>query len=315
MTQIVFLDAATLGNDINLEPIARLGHFTAYPNTFPEQRLEHIGQAEIIITNKVRIDATIIDAVPHLRLICVAGTGTDNIDIPYAESKRIPVKNVAGYSTHSVAQTTFALLLEAGMHTAFFNRYVHSGEYSRSGMYTCVQRPFHELAGKRMGIIGMGNIGKQTAAIATAFGMEVCYYSTSGNNTSATGTYKRLELDELLRTCDVISIHAPKNERTNNLIKLHELQMMRPTAILLNTGRGGIVNEADLATALDNGIIAAAGIDVYAQEPFSADHPFLHMQFPERLVLTPHIAWSSHEARTCLIKRIAENINQYGNLK
>lgn len=305
---IVFLDASTLGNDVSLEPIEALGTLTCYPNTENGQQIERIGQAPIIITNKVKIDAKVMDACPNLQLICVAGTGTDNIDKEYAVKKNITVKNVAGYSTQSVAQTTFALLLEIYNHTSYFNHYVHSGAYSRNGLYTCTSNPFVELAGKRMGIIGMGNIGRQVAHIALAFGMEVCYYSTSGRNNSATQTFKRVELAEMLTTCDIISIHAPKNDQTTNLISAQELSMMKPTAVLLNTGRGGIVNETDLTYALDNNIIAAAGIDVFAKEPFAADHPFLSMKHPERLIPTPHIAWSSREARIRLIESIAANI-------
>ncbi len=305
---IVFLDASTLGNDVSLEPIAALGDLTCYSNTENGQQIERIGQAPIVITNKVRIDAEVMNACPQLQLICVAGTGTDNIDKEYAAKKNILVKNVAGYSTQSVAQTTFALLLEIYNHTSYFNQYVHSGTYSRNGLYTCTSHPFVELAGKRMGIIGMGNIGKQVAQIAQAFGMDVCYYSTSGRNNSASDSYKRVELAEMLSTCDVISIHAPKNEQTSNLISAKELSMMKPTAVLLNTGRGGIVNETDLASALDNNIIAAAGIDVFAKEPFASDHPFLSMKHPEKLILTPHIAWSSREARIRLIASIATNI-------
>lgn len=305
---IVFLDASTLGNDVSLDPIAALGNLTCYSNTDNGQQVERIGNAPVVITNKVKIDAEIMDACPPLQLICVAGTGTDNIDKEYAAKKNIIVKNVAGYSTQSVAQTTFALLLEIYNHTSYFNQYVHNGDYSRNGLYTCTSHPFVELYGKRMGIIGMGNIGKQVAQIALAFGMEVCYYSTSGHNNSATQSFKRVELAEMLSTCDVISIHAPKNEQTTNLIAAKELSMMKPTAVLLNTGRGGIVNETDLAYALDHETIAAAGIDVFAKEPFAFDHPFLNMKHPEKLILTPHIAWSSREARIRLIQSIATNI-------
>ncbi|MBO5960755.1 MAG: D-2-hydroxyacid dehydrogenase [Paludibacteraceae bacterium] len=308
MLDIAFLDASTLGEGIDFEPILKLGQVRMFASTSREQRLQHIGGAEVVITNKVVIDKEIMDACPNLRLICVAGTGMDNIDLVYAEQKGVKVKNAVGYSTHSVAQTTFALLLELYMRVSVFNHYVHSGAYSAGNLYTCTQYPFCELAGKTLGIIGMGNIGKQVAKIATAFGMKVCYYSTSGKNTSCEHEYERLELDDLLTRVDVLSVHAPRNPQTYNLIGEKELRRMKKTAVVLNTGRGGIVNERELAAVLDEGVIAGAGIDVFEKEPFDAEHPFMLMQHPERLVLTPHIAWSSFEARTCLVGKIAENI-------
>lgn len=308
MLDIAFLDASTLGEGVDFQPIIRLGNVRMYPSTTKEQRLTHIANASVVITNKVVIDKEIMDACPNMKLICVAGTGMDNIDLAYAEQKGVKVKNAVGYSTHSVAQTTFALLLEVYMKVSVFNQYVHSGAYSAGNLYTCTQYPFCELAGKTIGIIGMGNIGKQVARIATAFGMKVCYYSTSGKNNSCEGEYTRLDLQELLRTADVVSVHAPRNKQTYNLIGTEQLRWMKPTAVLLNTGRGGIVNEEELAKALDECLIAGAGVDVFEKEPFDSTHPFLTMQHPERLVLTPHIAWSSLEARTCLVGKIAENI-------
>lgn len=308
MLDIAFLDASTLGEGVDFQPIIRLGNVRMYPSTTKEQRLTHIANASVVITNKVVIDKEIMDACPNMKLICVAGTGMDNIDLAYAEQKGVKVKNAVGYSTHSVAQTTFALLLEVYMKVSVFNQYVHSGAYSAGNLYTCTQYPFCELAGKTIGIIGMGNIGKQVARIATAFGMKVCYYSTSGKNNSCEGEYTRLVLQDLLRTADVVSVHAPRNKQTYNLIGTEQLRWMKPTAVLLNTGRGGIVNEEELAKALDECLIAGAGVDVFEKEPFDSTHPFLTMQHPERLVLTPHIAWSSLEARTCLVGKIAENI-------
>lgn len=308
MLKIVFLDASTLGEGIDFEPILKLGDVTMYPSTTKEQRLERIGNASVVITNKVVIDQEIMDACPNLKLICVAGTGMDNIDLAYAEQKGVKVRNAVGYSTNSVAQTTFALLLEVYMRVSVFNQYVRSGAYAAGNLYTCTQYPFCELAGKTLGIIGMGNIGKQVARIATAFGMKVCYYSTSGKNNSCEEEYARLGLEELLRTADVVSVHAPRNPQTYNLIGKEQLRWMKPSAVVLNTGRGGIVNEAELAEALDAGVIAGAGIDVFEKEPFAPNHPFVFMQHPERLILTPHIAWSSFEARTCLVGKIAENI-------
>jgi glycerate dehydrogenase len=308
MLDIAFLDASTLGEGIDFNPILELGQVRMFASTSSEQRLNHIANADVVITNKVVIDKVIMDACPQLKLICVAGTGMDNIDLAYAEQKGVKVKNAVGYSTHSVAQTTFALLLELYMKVSVFNQYVHSGAYSAGNLYTCTRFPFSELAGKTLGIIGMGNIGKQVAKIATAFGMKVCYYSTSGKNNSCQNEYERLELNDLLAKVDVLSVHAPRNPQTYNLIGEKELRSMKKTAVVLNTGRGGIVNESELADVLDEGIIAGAGVDVFEKEPFESKHPFMMMKHPERLILTPHIAWSSLEARTCLVEKIAENI-------
>jgi len=306
---IVFLDAATIGADVSLEPIAQLGAFTCYPATKPEEVAARIGDAHIIITNKVRIFQPEIDAAPELKLICVAATGTDNVESIYALSKNIPVKNVAGYSTHSVAQITFAHLLYLVNHLFYYNHYVHSGAYPQSPNSTHLGPRFVELKGKRLGIIGMGNIGQKVAQIALAFGMEAVYFSTSGSHHCK--AYPSLSLKELLETSDVVSIHAPLNDRTRNLIGMEQLRLMKPTALLINMGRGGIVNEADLVKALNGHIIAGAGVDVFSAEPIPFGHPFYGVNDQQRLLLTPHIAWTSVEARTLLAEKIAQNIKSF----
>ena len=226
----------------------------------------------------------------------------------YAASKGIPVRNAVGYSTDSVAQTTFMHLLSLIGGGPYFDNSVKSGSYSRSGMFTDPNWNCWELAGKTIGIIGMGNIGRKVAKIAESFGMKVCYFSTSG--TGHCKEYPCLELEELLKVSDVVSIHAPLNGRTKDLIGKKELAMMKPTAYLLNAGRGASVKEADLAEAVDNGIIAGAGIDVFVQEPIPEDHPYLKMKHPERMRLSPHIAWASVEARERLIAIMADNISK-----
>jgi len=306
---IVFLDAATIGADVSLEPIAQLGAFTCYPATKPEEVAARIGDAHIIITNKVRVFQPEIDATPELKLICVAATGTDNVESSYALSKNIPVKNVAGYSTHSVAQITFAHLLHLVTHLSYYNHYVHSGAYLQSPTATHLGPRFAELKGKQLGIIGMGNIGQKVAKIASIFGMEVVYFSTSGSHHCK--EYPSLHLKELLETSDVVSIHAPLNDRTRNLIGIDQMRLMKPTALLINMGRGGIVNEVDLVKALNENIIAGAGIDVFSKEPLYHGHPFYGVKDQRRLLLTPHIAWTSIEARTLLVERIAENIKSF----
>ena len=306
MKRIVFLDADTLGGDISLEPIANLGEFIKYPFTAPSDVVERISNCDVLIVNKVIIGKAEIDSAPNLKLICVAATGTNNIDIPYANSKGISVKNAVNYSTESVAQTTFMFILNMVGSSSYFDTFVKSGAYSNGNSFTDVSRPFYEIKGKRLGIIGLGNIGSRVASIATAFGMEVVYYATSGIAHSE--EYTSLSLEELLSTSDIVSIHSPLNERTENLIDLERLSLMKPTAYIVNMGRGGIINEADLATALDQDLIAAAGVDVFTKEPIPSNHPYLTLKNSAKLFLTPHIGWASREARTLLVQKIADNI-------
>ena len=303
--KIVFLDAATMG-DVDFGPVRALGDLVLYESSSREEALERVAEAEVLIINKIRVDAKLMDAAPSLKLICEAATGVNNIDVAEAERRGIPVRNVAGYSTDSVVQTTFMLMLALVGKAAYFDSFVKSGEYSRCGMFTNVSTVFMELAGKRLGIIGMGNIGRKVAAVAEAFGMEVVYYSTSG--TSHCTDYPSLGLEELLQTSDVVSVHAPYNERTAGLIGEAELGMMKPGAYLLNLGRGGIVDETALARAIDGGLIAGAASDVFTSEPLPADNPLMKVQKKDRLLLTPHIAWASKEARDRLAAMIARNI-------
>lgn len=305
--KIVFLDAATMG-DVSFEPFERLGEFVSYPMSTPEQARERVADADVLMINKVLVNKELIDAAPALKLVCVAATGVNNIDVDYAASKGIPVRNVAGYSTDSVAQSTFMHILSLAGGAPYFDESVKSGSYSRSGMFTDPNWNWTELAGKTIGIIGMGNIGRKVAFIAQAFGMDVCYYSTSG--TAHCKEYPCLSLDELLKVSDFVSVHAPLNERTFNLLGAKEFAMMKPTAYVVNAGRGAIIVEKDLADAVDNGVIAGAGIDVFVQEPIPEDHPYLKMRHPERMRLAPHVAWASVEARKRLVAMMADNVRK-----
>lgn len=305
--KIVFLDAATMG-DVSFEPFERLGDFIAYPGSTVQEARERVRDADVLMINKILVDKYLIDAAPALKLICISATGVNNIDVDYATSKGIPVRNVAGYSTDSVAQSTFMHILSLIGGAPYFDRSVKSGSYSRSGMFTDPNWNWWELAGKTIGIIGLGNIGKKVARIAEAFGMKVCYYSTSG--TGHCKEYPCLSLDELLRQADVVSVHAPLNERTRNLLGAREFSLMKPTAYVVNMGRGAIIVEKDLADAVDNGVIAGAGLDVFVQEPIPENHPYLTMRHPERMRLAPHVAWASVEARTRLVGMMAENVRK-----
>lgn len=303
--KIVFLDAATLG-DVSFAPIERLGELTCWQTSDASEALERVPGYDVIVTNKVRVDKGLIDAADNLKLICVAATGVNNIDLEYAASKGIPVRNVAGYSTESVVQCTFMHILSLAGKLPYYDAKVKSGEYSRSGLFTDVSKPFRELSGKTMGIIGMGTIGSRVAKVASAFGMEVVYFSTSG--TSHCSDYPSLPIDELMSMSDVVSVHAPLNSRTAGLIGSREISLMKPDAILVNMGRGGIVDEAALADAVDSGRIAGAALDVYSSEPLPEDNPLSRIVHKERLSLTPHTAWASVEARNRLVEMIAANI-------
>lgn len=303
--KIVFLDAATMG-DVSFDAIASKGEFISYQTSTTEEALERVKDCDVLIINKIKVDKELIDAAPSLKLICEAATGVNNIDLEYAKSKGIPVRNAVGYSTESVVQTTFMLILSLVGRCRYFDDFVKSGEYSSKGLFTNVNRMFFELKGKNMGIIGMGNIGSRVAKVAEAFGMNVSYFSTSG--TSHCTEYPSLSLDELLAGSDIVSIHAPLNAKTLNLIDEEQLAMMKSSAYIVNMGRGGIINEEALASAIDKGTIAGAALDVFTQEPLPLSHPLLNVQAKDRLILLPHVGWASLEARERLVGMIADNI-------
>jgi lactate dehydrogenase-like 2-hydroxyacid dehydrogenase len=306
--KIVFLDSGSVG-DTDLSPFSKLGDFISYHHTLPEYVRERAAEADVIITNKVKVMKSELDVLPNLKLICIAATGMNNVDLEEAERRGIPVKNVSDYSTDSVAQLTLTMALCLVQRTGAYDKYVKSGKYCHSQLFTNHSYPFFEISGKKWGIIGMGSIGKRVATLAEAFGAEVLYHSTSGQNLSA--GFPHLSLKELLAECDIVSIHAPLNEQTNNLIGYKELCLMKPTTFLINVGRGGIVDEADLARALQEKRLAGAGVDVFSQEPILKENPLLTLVSNDNLLLTPHIAWASAEARERLINLIAEHIRTF----
>lgn len=305
--KIVFLDAATLGST-PLDEITALGELVTWPVSSPEDALERVGDCDVLIVNKVRVTDTLLARAPRLKLICEAATGVNNIDLEAAERRGIAVRNVAGYATETVVQCTFAHLLSLAGHAPYFDDCVKSGRYSAGPLFCDISHPTVELDGKTMGIVGLGAIGVRVAAVAAAFGMRVIYYSTSG--TSHNHDYPSVPLDTLLRTADVVSIHAPLNARTQGLIGAAELRRMKPSAYLINLGRGGIVDEAALAEAVDAGVIAGAALDVYSSEPLPAGSPLLQVRHPERFRFTPHTAWASREALLRLVHQVADNIRR-----
>lgn len=305
--KIVFLDEYSVcGRD--LSSIKRFGNYTGYDVTSPDQVLERCADAEVVISNKVVLDAAIIASLPKLRLICVAATGMNNIDLNAAAEHGVEVRNAVGYSTYSVAETTICSALSLLREVTYYDNYFKSGEYAKSERIFNFDRPTAQLRGKCWGIIGMGNIGREVARLAEAFGCDVAYYSTSGVERNE--AYNKLSLNELLNSSDVISIHCPLNERTQNLISAEELAMMKKSAILINVARGGIVNEAALAEALNSGNLRGAALDVFTSEPLR-ESPLYNLQDPYRLLASPHNAWSSVEAIDRLIACIAGNIKEY----
>lgn len=305
--KIVFLDAATMGTT-PLTSIESLGEFERYDNSTAEEARERVRDADVAIVNKVVVDQAFLDAAANLKLVCEAGTGMNNIDAELCRKRGIVVRNVAGYSTDAVAQHTWMLILALAGRLFHYDSYVKDGRYTRARLHTDSDHPYTGLSGKTIGIVGMGAIGQKVARIAEVFGMKVLYYSTSG--TSHCTEYPSVSLESLLREADVVSIHAPYNEKTAGLIDYEGLRLMKPTAFLVNTGRGGIADEADLARAIDEERIAGIGIDVYVEEPLPANSPLLNSKHPDRMILTPHVAWASEETRLRLAEEIAANIRK-----
>lgn len=306
--KIVCLDADTLGNDVDLDVVfGKFGEFISYNMTDASQTIKRLQGADIVLTNKVLITKDVI-AQTNLKLICVTATGVNNIDLEAAKEANIPVKNVAGYSTNSVAQQTFANILALRNSTSYYENYgKNSDGWAKSPIFVNLDRPIFELSGKKFCVVGLGTIGLEIAKIAQAFGCDVCYYSTSGNNLNP--NYKKVNFDEALK-CDIISIHAPLNENTKNLFDANALNQLKDGAMLVNSGRGGIIDEEKIAQIIDEREIYFV-TDVLEKEPIRADHPLLKVKNKDRLMITPHIAWASVEARKKLIELSAKNIEDF----
>ena len=307
--KIVFLDAKTIGDDIELSAYDTLGEVVKYSFSQPEEVSERAADADVLIVNKIRIDEAAVGRADHLKLVCVTATGTNNLDKDYLERRGIAWRNVADYSTQSVAQHTFAMLFFLLEKLRYYDDYVKEGRYINDTVFTHFAEHFYELKGKTWGIIGLGNIGRRVSAIAEAFGAEVIYTSPSGS--APQEGYHQVDLDTLLAESDIISVHAPLNQYTENLINKNTLKKMKKNCIFLNLGRGPIVNEQDLADALMQGEIAAAGLDVLCQEPMSSGNPLMAIKDSRKLFITPHIGWASVESRTRLMDIIFHQIKEF----
>lgn len=307
--KIVFLERNSLGEDVDLSYFNELGDVEFYGTSTVEEAAERARDAQIVVSNKVEMSERTLGGAKDLKMICLTATGTNNVDFPYVNSRNIPVANVKSYSTDSVVQHTFAMLFYLLEKLPYYDKYVKSGDYAKSSLFSHFAYQYHELAGMRFGIIGLGEIGRKVGRIAQLFGCQVCYYSTSGKNNNS--EFQKLPLEELLKTSDIVSVHAPLNENTQDLMGEAQFQMMKPEAIFLNLGRGPIVVEEALYKALTEKWIGGAGIDVLRMEPMTPDNPLLKIQDSNRLIITPHIGWATLEARNRCGREVYENIRSF----
>ena len=303
---IVLLETASLGKGVDLSGFSKLGRVTSYSLSTVEETKERVKDADIVVINKIPMNETTLCGATRLKAICLTATGMNNIDFDYVKKRGIAVRNVRGYSTASVVQHTFAMLFYLYEHLPAYDAYVASGEYAKSPTFCHLEPSFHELAGKTFGIAGLGEIGRGVAKVASAFGCHVIYYSTGGQNNNP--DYERVEWDEFLRRSDVISIHAPLNEKTFHLFNAEAFSKMKSNAYLLNLGRGPIVDETALADALKANRIAGACLDVLETEPLPIASPLYDSGLAGRLFITPHIGWAPLEARQRCVDATLKNI-------
>lgn len=306
---IVLLETQSLGDDVDLSCFERLGSVTKYSLTSKEEVAGRVEDADIVVANKAPMCEDTLKDAKNLKLIALTATGTNNIDFDYMKLRGIKVANVKGYSTMSVVQHTFALLFYVYEKMRYYDEYVKLGGYCKSPVFSVFDKKFNELAGKKFTVVGLGDIGSKVIEVAKAFGCDVRYYSTTGNNNNS--LYKRVSFDEMIKESDIISIHAPLNETTKNMFGIEQFRNMKKEAVILNLGRGGIINEKDLAIALKEEMIAGAGIDVVEVEPIREDNPLLEIKDSTKLVITPHIGWATLEARTRVIEEVYLNIESF----
>ena len=302
----VFLDAATLGDDIDLSPVTSMGETVIYAHTSASEVSQRIGDAETVIINKVKLNRDTVGEATKLRLVCIAATGCDNVDLEYMKSRGVAVCNVSGYSTDSVAQTTLAMVLSLATHLREYNGWVRSGSYSAGSVPNRLEPVYHEISGKTWGIVGLGNIGRRVAAAAVAMGCRVI-----ANKRVPVPDFECVDIDTLCKNSDIITLHTPLTEETRGLISKERIAMMKKDTILVNVARGAVCDEAALCEAVKNGRLGAVGVDVYSQEPFPENSPYTEIMGLDNVLLTPHMAWGSFEARSRCLAEIAENIRSF----
>ena len=307
--KIAVLERNSVGTDIPVSCYEDFGEVTYFRNTVEEDAAEHVADADIVIANKAPLNEATLKDCPNVKLICEFATGFDNVDLAYCKSRGIKVANVKDYSTPAVAQHTIALALYLMEHLPAYDAYVKGGAYGAQDRFSNFDLPFAELEGKTWGIIGMGNIGRKVAEIARAFGCNVIFYSVTGKSTVT--EYEQVSKEELLARSDVLSIHCPLSDLTRNLIDGDALRQMKKTAVLINVARGPVVDNDALYEALENGTIAAAGLDVLREEPIRETNPLSKIQDSNRLIITPHMAWASTESRIRLVDEVYQNIQAF----
>lgn len=305
--KIAVLDAGTLGSDLSLAPLSEFGDVAVYQSTSCEEMPERVADRDVIILNKIRCNRETLSSAKNLRLICVAATGYDNIDIAYCRERGIAVCNVVGYSTESVAQLTLSMVFALSTNLTVFHDYVASGSYTKSGVANSVAPVFHELAGKTWGIFGYGNIGKKVAAVANAMGCRVIVCK----RTPTEEPYPVVDFETLCRESDILTLHTPLTDETRGILDEAHIALMKKDAILVNVARGAVLDEAAVAAAILDGRIGGFGCDVYTREPFGEDHPYQKLLSHPAVILTPHMAWGSYEARTLCLSEICQNIKSF----
>lgn len=307
--KLVVLERNSVGTDVDVSCFERFGEVEYYPNTVAENTAERVKDADIVIANKAPMNESTLKDAPDVKLICLFATGFDNVDLDYCKSRSIKVANVVNYSTAAVVQHTLMLALALEEKLAFYDDYVKSDTYANQDRFSNFDRPFGEFEGKTWGIVGMGNIGRRVARVAQALGCKVIFYSASGNSTCT--EYERVELDTLLAQSDILSLHCPLSDRTRGLINKEAFARMKKSAILVNVARGPVVDTQALYEALTEGQIAAAGLDVLEKEPISKDNPLGNIKDSTKLIITPHMAWASMEARERLVSEVSKNIEAF----
>ena len=304
--KIAVLDANTLGSDLDLSPLESLGETKVYQSTFPDEIADRIGDCDVAVLNKVKLNESNLHHAKNLKLICITATGFDNVSAEECKRRGIALCNVSGYSTDSVAQTTLAIVLSLCMHIPYFDRYVKTGEYTKSGVHNCLFPVFYELAGKTWGIAGYGNIGKKVGEAAKALGCRVLAFSRSPKEGA-----ECVDLDTLCRESDIITLHLPLSEETRGIIGKERLLKMKKSAVLVNMARGAVTDEDAVADAVEHGEIAAFGTDVYSLEPIAQDSPLVRLYGRENVLFTPHLAWGAYEARVRCLNEVILNIKDF----
>ena len=304
--RISILDAGTLGDDLSTDLFLEFGEVTVYKSTTPDEVAAHIGDAEVIIFNKVKVNASNLSNASNLRLICVTATGFDNVDLDYCRSRGIAVCNVVGYSTQCVSQVTVSMALSLMTHLEEYTSCVRDGSYTKSGCANRLTPVYHEIAGKTWGIVGFGNIGQAVGVVAQALGCRVLV-----NKRTPIDGWNCVDFDTVCRESDILSIHTPLNDSTRNLLDRAHIAMLKKDAIVINVARGAVTDEAALADAILEERIGGLGVDVYSVEPFPKEHPFTAILDRPNVALTPHMAWGGYETRVRLLDEIAENIRAY----